>query len=206
MIINIPKSLLKDFKHQWDDCLQNYIELAELNEITFVCEGLILNKDFKPTKSKAPKELFVLNITKDSFIPSQLGAFDLRAEIKMLSDSVLNGLDNKTYAKQLYALYNPNFEPISLTFPELRFLWNYIQAYVSICFVQEGHDFTVDSIKDQFLMGLSTISKAKPIKVGDLDNMPPSFIPSAFNNYQTWYNNSEYGVRWKDFVENMRKK
>ena len=88
----------------------------------------------------------------------------------------------------------------------MRFLWNYIQAYVSICFVQEGHDFTVDSIKDQFLTGLSTISKAKPIKVGDLDNMPPSFIPSAFNNSQTWYNNSEYGVRWKDFVDNMRKK
>lgn len=195
MILDIPKALLKDFKFHWRDSIQKDIQLEHLDEIVFTSNGYVLNSKFKPTKDKAPKDLFIVNVTKDMLYPIQPGALDLRLELHMLNTSILNDLNTKAYAKQLYELYNPTFEPVELTFPELRFLWNYIRAYVSILYANEGHDFKIDTIKDQFLSGLSVISQAKPKKAG-------KFTPlHIMNNYQTWYDSSMYGTRWQDYVD-----
>lgn len=195
MILDIPKDLLKEFKQQWRDSLQKRIQLEDLDEIIFTSNGYILNASFKPTKNKPPKDYFILTLTKEALYPIQPGALDLRLELHMLNTSILADLYTKSYARQLYALYNPTFEPVTLTFPELRFLWNYIRAYVSILFANEGHDFSIDTIKDQFLSGLSVISQAKPKKAG-------KFTPQLImNNYQTWYDSSLYGTRWQDYVD-----
>lgn len=195
MILDIPKDLLKEFKQQWRDSLQKRIQFEDLDEIVFTSNGYILNASFKPTKNKPPKDYFILTLTKEALYPIQAGALDLRLELHMLSTSILNDLNTKSYARQLYELYNPTFEPISLTFPELRFLWNYIRAYVSILYANEGHDFSIDTISKQFLEGLSTMPMAKPKKT-------VKFTPMhIMNNYQTWYDSSLYGTRWQDYVD-----
>jgi hypothetical protein len=195
MIIEIPKDVLKEFKCQWRDCVQKHIQFELLDEIIFTSNGYVLNSKFKPTKDKAPKDYFVLTLTMDAFIPIQVGALDLRGELLMLNTSILADLKTKSYARQLYELYNPTFKPVSLTFPELRFLWNYIRAYVSILYANEGNDFNIDTISKQFLEGLSTMPLAKPSKI-------PEFKPQhILNNYQTWYDSSMYGTRWQDYVD-----
>lgn len=199
MIIDIPKHLISKFSDAWRSSTQKDIHLDHLDDVTFTSEGYILSSSkFKPTKDKAPKSLFTLKITEDTFVPVQVGAFDLRLELTMLSTSILNDLENKAYARQLYALYNPNFEPISLTFPELRFLWNYIRAYVSILYAREGNDFDINSIKESFLAGLLPLELAKS---DEFNNYGIPMPQESLNNYQTWYDSSMYGIRWHDFVD-----
>lgn len=199
IIIDIPSHLINKFVNTWRSSTQKDIHLDSLDEIIFTSNGYILNSKFKPTKDKAPKNYFVLNITEETFIPIQPGAFDLRLELTMLNTSILADLKTKSYAKQLYELYNPKFEPVSLTFPELRFLWNYIRAYVSILYAHESFGFNINTIKDQFLSGLSVLELAKPADLGPGPAMPQY----ALNNYQTWYDSSMYGTRWQDFVDDM---
>lgn len=200
MILDIPKALLDDFKKRWKNSEQQNIQREDLDEIVFISDGYVLNSKFKPTKNKLLEEIrsfhpFKVTLTKEALIPVQSGANDIRLELHMLNTSILADLNTKSYARQLYALYNPTFEPVELTFPELRFLWNYVRAYVSILFANEGTDFTLDSISKQFLEGLSTMPLAKPNKIFRFT--PPNII----NNYQTWYDSSLYGTRWQDYAD-----
>lgn len=200
MILDIPKALLKDFKNRWKNSEQQNIQREHLDEIIFTSDGYTLNSNFKPSKNKLLEEIrsfhpFKITLTKEALLPVQSGANDIRLELHMLNTSILADLYTKSYARQLYALYNPTFEPVTLTFPELRFLWNYVRAYVSILFANEGTDFTLDSISKQFLEGLSTMPLAKPNKIFRFT--PPNII----NNYQTWYDSSLYGTRWQDYAD-----
>lgn len=198
MIIDIPKHLLKTFRELWESSSYQAITLEHLEDVTFICNNYKLNKKFKITKFhfiEEPGELYI-KVSEKTLTPVQPGALDIRLELQMLSTSVLSDLGLKSYARSLYKLFNPDNKPLTLTFPELRFLWNYIRAYTGVLFAQEGNDFDINQIKEPFLQGLSVLELAQPNKNPDLKSME-----ALFNNYQTWYNSASYGTRWQDFVD-----